>query len=407
MPLRALLLALAMLGLGAAPAQADGLRVLTWNVWGVPWVSPDLDARIDAVAPAVAELGPDVVALQEVWEPVHGARLTAAFESAGYPHTLHFVEPGRRGGLFVASRHPLRDLGYVAFSQGGVPLVPWHVDWMADKGVARVRVDAPGGAFVLANTHLQATYGAFEYTPIRLSQALELAEALDDIEEPVVVAGDVNTRQHELPFRVLRARAGLTDAAPGFGIDALLYRGGLAVREWRRALTERRDLGGGVRRALSDHPALFVELDRAEPGAAPGSAPLDWDRVREEALGWAASSRVEWDQASWGARLGGLAFVAFVVVLLRRRRRRVGFALAACAAVLLYLGFVYGPAAHQGLKRTLTALEAAALQTPPPPPSRDPEPPAASPQTDGASPQAALTTDTDDGALRADPAPGA
>lgn len=340
----------------ASPAHAQRIRVVSWNVWGVPWVSPDVEARLAAVPEALAELSPDVVALQEVWEPAHGDLLAEGLRAIGLPHVQHVRGAGRKGGLLVASRWPMDELGFVPFSMGRVGIVPWHVDYMANKGVARFRVHAPGGDFVFVDTHLQASYGG-RYATVRLSQSLELARALDAFTEPVIVAGDFNSRSHELPFRALRAAARLTDATPGFGIDGVLFRGGFRVLERRRALHAPRDLAGGARRRLSDHDAVFVELERAAVAAPPA---LDWRRVRAEAQRFAASSRAAWQQASWGARAAALFFVGLVAVFARRRRRRrAALGLALAAGLLLYLGFAYGPSEERGMGETLRRLEVA------------------------------------------------
>ncbi len=45
-------------------ARADAperLRVLTWNAWGLPAVSTNLQARMAALPDAIAKLDPDVV----------------------------------------------------------------------------------------------------------------------------------------------------------------------------------------------------------------------------------------------------------------------------------------------------------------------------------------------------------
>ncbi|MEM9069202.1 MAG: endonuclease/exonuclease/phosphatase family protein [Myxococcota bacterium] len=356
------LLSLAALWTFALPAQADSIRVVSWNVWGVPIVSPSIDARMAAVVPALQELDPDVVALQEVWQEEHGDFLTERLREAGYPHVQHIRGEGREGGLLVASRWPMEELEYLPYSMGQVGIVPWHVDFMANKGAVQMRIRAPGGDFTFVNTHLQASYGG-RYTAVRLSQSLQLANAVDRLAGPLILAGDVNSRQWELPFRTLRARAGLEDAFPGFGIDAVLHRGGFRVVDRREALAEERILPNGERRRISDHRALYVELERV---AAAAVSPLDWNRVRREARRFAAATQSTWETTGWGARMLGLLLASGLFILLRkrakrsprlrRRRRRMAVALSFVALLLLYIGFVYGPASSQGMGDTLRSL---------------------------------------------------
>lgn len=356
-------------------AHADELRVVSWNVWGVPYVTPSVDARIDAVADAVAPLRVDVLALQEVWEPEHGERLRERLAAIGLTHTIHWIDEdrGEQSGLMIASRWPIEELAFERFAMGGDPLVPWHVDYMADKGVALVRVDAPGRSFVLANTHLQAAYGAFEYTPIRIGQMLQLAALLRRVDGPLVVAGDLNTRQEELGFRALVARTGLVDAAPGFGIDALLHRGGLHALRHHRAFDRALPTRDGAMR-LSDHDALVVDLAFApdaprEAGfreLATRDAMRDWTgaswvRVRDELRAFATVNGADWSRVGGGYRVVGLVALAFVASRWRRRRHRHRLrALALAALALLYLGFAYGPSEASVFERLLreTSLEA-------------------------------------------------
>lgn len=360
-PLLAILFSLAIT-LPAGAARADEtVRVVSWNVWGVPYVTPDIDARLAAVADAVAPLQPDVLALQEVWEPEHGDMLRAELAEIGLVHAIHWIGDERQAGLFVASRWPIEEIAFERFRMGGFPLVPWHVDYLADKGVALVRVHAPTRAFVLADTHLQAAYGAFEYTPIRLGQMLQLAAILDRVEEPLVVAGDLNTTNDELGFRALVARAGLVDAAPGFGIDALLHRGGFTTLSHRRALDHEVALGD-VSMRLSDHDALVVEL--AMTSAAVASS--GWERVRGEVQAFVHARARDAAQLGGAHRLFGLALLALVIARWRRSTRRHSLRVAALTAfTLLYLGFAYGPHERDSLDRLLRETNARTVESAP------------------------------------------
>ena len=50
------------------------MRVLSYNVWGVPYIAPERAERIEEIGRQVAELSPDLVAMQEVWDPRDAAR---------------------------------------------------------------------------------------------------------------------------------------------------------------------------------------------------------------------------------------------------------------------------------------------------------------------------------------------
>src|SRR4051794_33966250 len=72
-----LLLALSAVAQAEAPVK---LRVLTWNVWGVPLVSTHLQARMRALPDAIAALEPDVILLQELWQKDHGELVARGLE---------------------------------------------------------------------------------------------------------------------------------------------------------------------------------------------------------------------------------------------------------------------------------------------------------------------------------------
>ena len=344
---------------GVAHADAT-VRVMSWNVWGIPYVSDDVEGRMARIVPAIAEHAPDVVALQEVWEAEHGDRLAADFRAGGWPHVRHFRGEGRKGGLLIASRHPFRELGYVRFSMGDLPLVPWHVDWMADKGVARVRIDHPRGSFTFANTHLQAAYiGRRGYVTTRLSQAMELARTLAGDAGPLVLAGDINTRTNELGFRALQARARVLDAGIGARVDAIMQRG-FEVRSRAILFDEDRDVNG-VAMPLSDHNAVMADLVATE---APAPF-LRWSEVRREVEAYLARDTSATKNVGIGVRFVSLVFAGAFAVWARKRRRRWwrlywkrGAAFSFAAALLLYLGFAYFPRTEKHMADTAQQLEA-------------------------------------------------
>lgn len=328
--LLALLLLLSSIGLPAA-ASADrlSLRVLTWNVWDVPVVATHTTERMRRIVPALAALEPDLVALQEVWVEEDAAILLHDLHEAGFEHTRHYRGEGMKCGLLIASRYPFRDLGFHAFVLGTTSHVPWHIDWNADKGVARVRVQTPLGDVDFADTHMQANYSPGGYLSVRLGQALEVAgvaSAPANSGPPLIVAGDFNTRSDDLPMRVLLSRANLGEAGEDVGVDKILFRGGtdhsLRMVSMQSHFSEPVDLGDGVEATLSDHDAVVVdfELSSCAGCAAPGLRSQGWPAVLQEAhhvaLDNLASRRVE----LWVARLGGLLLLLLVSFVVMRRR---------------------------------------------------------------------------------------
>lgn len=356
----ALLLVVSSTLLTSTAEASPRVRVMSWNVWGIPYVSDDVEGRMAQIVPAIAEHSPDVVALQEVWEESHGDRLARDFRAGGWPHVRHFRGHGRKGGLLIASRHPFREMEYVRFSMGDLPLVPWHVDWMADKGVARVEIDHPQGRFGFANTHLQAAYiGRNGYVTTRLSQAMELARSLAELGGPLVLAGDINTREGELGFRALQARARVHDTGIGARVDAIMQRG-FEVRSRHILFREDRDVNG-VAMPLSDHGAVMADLVRTEAPAAF----LSWSEVRNEVEAYLARDKSSMRNVGVIVRFASLVVVGAFAVWARKRRRRWWFlywkrgaALGLVALALLYLGFAYLPRTEKQMADTADQIEA-------------------------------------------------
>lgn len=359
----------------AARADALSLRVVTWNVWDVPIVATNTAERMARIVPALATLEPDLVALQEVWVEEDAAILIDDLHAAGLLYTHHYRGEGMKCGLLIASRYPFRDLGFHPFVLGTTSHVPWHIDWNADKGIARVRVQTPIGEVDFADTHMQASYGPGGYLSVRLGQAVEVAEVATTPSDstpspsrpPLILAGDFNTRSDDLPMRVLRARANLVEAGNDQGIDKVLFRGGaehsLRVVSTERHFTEPVDLGDGVHAPLSDHDAIVVdfEVSSCEGCVTPGLRSTGWPAVLREAHGVAldnlASRRVE----LWVARLGGLLLLllAAFAVWWRRRLPRplrvVGWGAALVLASWLgHFAFNHGPEAV-GAHETMVA----------------------------------------------------
>jgi endonuclease/exonuclease/phosphatase family metal-dependent hydrolase len=347
------------------------IRVLSFNVWGVPHVTPERVERMREIATRIAALDPDLVALQEVWEPEDGERIGRVLEPAGLRHQHHFFDAEGRSGLWIGSRYPIEEVRFEPFRLGGRPSIVWHLDWMARKGVAMVRVTTPLGALEFANTHMQSTYTIGNYAFLQIAQAVQMADALGALGlgvraferdvVPLIAVGDLNATPESLPFQVLTVRAALQPAARDFGIDAVLSRSGKKVvlesLGVRRVLDTPVLLATGTRLELSDHPGLLAEFrlrpcDDCAPLRLPGAE--SWRAVATEVLRFLRADELRTTRAMQAERFWGVVLPAVAIALLWRARRRVGWrrrlVRVAAAAALLglsgwlgYLGFDWGP----------------------------------------------------------------
>jgi endonuclease/exonuclease/phosphatase family metal-dependent hydrolase len=371
----ALLCALVASAFGAHARAQDTLRlrVLSWNVWGIHTVSTYLDERMSALPEAIAGLDPDVVLLQELWEREHGALVARELEARGY-HTHHFQLTGDgKTGLFIASKLELAPDEFRPYSIGRTPHSLWHLDWMANKGAARWIVTTPLGPVSVVGTHLQAQYVTDDYAAERLSQAVELALFnREDDDSALILAGDFNSSASELPRRTLVDLDELVEAIPSDEPDTLYVRSGrtidVRIVSARQVLTEPFAIGDGVSEPLSDHPAVFAELELTRRDRAPRAvAHEDAKKAAISALR-SASSDTLWRVLATGG--GGLVLIGLGFVWRRRTRRARDTWLAAAIrltgftilAVLLfwaaYLGAYYYPLRGAALTNVADRLAA-------------------------------------------------
>lgn len=144
-----LLLSLLTLLLGSLPVSATELRVLSYNIWGLPApIGQDLEPRVERIAEAIQAY--DIVLIQEAFDS-HTASLP---ERAGFPYAYHHRNADlwrQPSGLMVLSRFPIVETDFMPFPGLAPP------DLLANKGVLFARVQHPEiGYLDLYNTHYQS-----------------------------------------------------------------------------------------------------------------------------------------------------------------------------------------------------------------------------------------------------------
>lgn len=195
------------------------MRVLTWNLW---WRYGPWERRRKAIAAALAEAGPDVCGLQEVWQAddqnlagalaadlgLHWCWAAAGRHLGGDGHEVLI-------GNAILSRWPITTQAELHLPTG---------DLAGGRVALHARIAAPGGALPMFTTHLSYQPGA---SGIRTEQVRRLAEFMaahgTDCEYPPVVTGDFNAEPDSDELRLL---GGLltAPAAPGLVlVDAWRY----------------------------------------------------------------------------------------------------------------------------------------------------------------------------------------
>ncbi|MCB9587580.1 MAG: endonuclease/exonuclease/phosphatase family protein [Polyangiaceae bacterium] len=353
------------------------MRVVSWNVWGVPFVSDAREARMSSVGPALGALRPNVVLLQELWSEADAERVISDLAAAGLKHQVHdasarFAAYGC-SGLLIAADRPLHEVARIDYELGRWPHTPYHLDWLSRKAALAVTIEVGDRRVQLVNTHWQAAYRTGNYAPVRLAQSIELADWLRERPaQHALVAGDFNVEPGEHATDWLSDQLKLNEVTGGEGLDRI-FTAGMQIAEARQALSESVNLDDGQRMALSDHPAWVADLVLQDTRAENG--PGEW---RGTLAGQLTQEGRTLRRQLWVARvlamLGGLLllrglFAGWVSSQSKRGggvgwfgRRRPAVRRALVLATVLgtayaaYFALGYGPAQARGVEHALARL---------------------------------------------------
>ena len=189
-----------------ACVRPDCLRVVTWNLHAIPFMSPRPTARLRNVAAKIREQQPDVVLFQEVWSYAYARQLGR--DLAGTYRVTTAVGCGRPfpcGGLAILVRV---GSGWVASAPTFVAYeasAPWYRfrewDGIAGKGMLMVHLARGDASLGVVDTHLQTEYARYgrDYSDLRRRQLEQLDGTLRSTfgSTPVLVGGDFNTAPDE------------------------------------------------------------------------------------------------------------------------------------------------------------------------------------------------------------------
>jgi endonuclease/exonuclease/phosphatase family metal-dependent hydrolase len=184
----------------------DCLRVVTWNLHGIPFMSPRPSARLRNVAGKIREQQPDLVLFQEVWSHAYARQLGRDLGGEYRVTTaLGCRRPFPCGGLAILVRV---GSGWVASAPTFVPYeasAPWYRfrewDGIAKKGMLMVQLARGEESLAVLDTHLQTEYARYgrDYSDLRRRQLEQLDGTLRSTfgDRPVLVGGDFNTAPEE------------------------------------------------------------------------------------------------------------------------------------------------------------------------------------------------------------------
>lgn len=220
------------------------IRFLTFNTWGLKWVSKHRKQRLRAIADELAgyqcavplpgsdflyggegseerNIDYDVVALQEIWCKEDWDYIAARCAEA-FPYQRLFYSGILAGpGLAILSRIPIQSTFLYRFPINGRPSAVHRGDWYVGKSVAITLlqpVDKKSYPVAIMNSHMHAPYaltGDAAYACHRSCQAWDfskLANLYKKAGYAVIISGDLNSRPGSLPHKFLTMETGLVDS---------------------------------------------------------------------------------------------------------------------------------------------------------------------------------------------------
>ncbi|EDO19108.1 hypothetical protein Kpol_2000p76 [Vanderwaltozyma polyspora DSM 70294] len=224
------------------------IKFLTFNTWGLKWVSKHRKKRLEAIAKTLAgenvavplegsEIllpedqaagGPqtmidnyDVVALQEVWCKEDWEYILSKCSHI-FPYTRIFYSGILTGpGLAILSKIPIESTFLYRFPINGRPSAFFRGDWYVGKSIS-VTLLKPltpdTSPLAILNSHMHAPYapsGDANYHCYRACQAWDFSKMANLYKKAgyaVVVVGDLNSKPGSLQHKLLTVETGLTDS---------------------------------------------------------------------------------------------------------------------------------------------------------------------------------------------------
>ncbi|ODV85019.1 hypothetical protein CANARDRAFT_176428 [[Candida] arabinofermentans NRRL YB-2248] len=203
--------------------SADTLKLLTFNTWGLKFVSKCRKERLTAISDKLASSSTDydIVALQEIWTQEDWEYMDEVC-SEKYPYRRWFSSGILTGpGLAVLSKVPIKKTFLYRFPINGRPSAFFRGDWYVGKSVAVTLLEPSfenASPIAILNSHMHAPYsltGDAAYACHRACQAWDISTIVTQLTEAgyaVILVGDLNSRPGSLPYRILQHEGKLEDS---------------------------------------------------------------------------------------------------------------------------------------------------------------------------------------------------
>lgn len=192
------------------------LRVMTLNIWGLPYFSRDRAWRVQNISAAISRDTYDIIGLQELWLPKDLRPVLQGAHAAGMPYHHHYYSDRIGSGLVLLSRYPIISVDFRRFRLSGSAETLYHGDYIAGKGIGFAQIKTPTSVIDVYLLHAIAQYHAdIEdiYRPHRLSQLYEAARFINAHSNghPVIIIGDFNTRPDQFGYQAFSTLTATTD----------------------------------------------------------------------------------------------------------------------------------------------------------------------------------------------------
>ncbi|WP_119394288.1 sphingomyelin phosphodiesterase [Salinibius halmophilus] len=193
---------------------AEGLSVMTYNIWALPLVASHIDDRLDLLPQYMK--GYDVVMLQEVFAPGRDAFLAELARE--YPYQTRMLDNNSvnifDGGVTIVSRYPIVNQAQLVFPDCS------GTDCFADKGINYAEVVKNGESYHLFATHA-ASFDTDEARRLRQEQFQMMRKFARDQgipqNEMVIYGGDFNVNKLKFATSDYPAMlANLNASEPGY-----------------------------------------------------------------------------------------------------------------------------------------------------------------------------------------------
>jgi endonuclease/exonuclease/phosphatase family metal-dependent hydrolase len=192
----------------------SGFRFLTLNCWGLPFLTPHKNRRLDAICETIRNGNWDVVALQEVWLKRDQQRL---IKNSGFKYSVVFNAGSKLvgSGMILLSKYKILKSDFHRFNVMGFPHRLNEGDFHSAKGVGYALLETPEGELPVFTTHLIAKYSPRHERDInrvfRIAQILELVFYVRQMATPksFVLCGDLNSQEQDLELQALYALFGI------------------------------------------------------------------------------------------------------------------------------------------------------------------------------------------------------